>query len=200
MREELKVSSEEQPETHTFHVRFDEWGGWGVFVLIPSLGMLMIRSDWGEAGHRWTPQPTLEGFAKELLRFSPNYIIGKFAYEKKDDWEPVVNPAKTRRYMLESLAENADIPSTFHKEEREEAAEKYRELVEEIISFCGNLDDYSRSSHSVSVALHEASSELWNAFGSELYEFIRYNRSARYKFWEDTLIPWFQDYLRTRVL
>jgi hypothetical protein len=189
-REELKLKKESKPESMTIHAQFESYCGWAVFTIIPSLGVLTIMSDWGNACHRWPVAKDLGGFVSELLRFNPEYIMRKFAYEKKDSWEEEVDIPGTRRRMLQSLAEGASVES-----DAEKAA--YRDSVTNVLALVASLDNYSPSKRSgVTMALTEAPGELWDDFGGELYEYVVYEPSHNYLFWQHTLIPWFQDHLR----
>lgn len=187
MREELTFKEESNPETKTIHVTF-EWG-WATFIMVPSLGMLTIMSDWGNASHRWTPQKSLEAFVKELLRFHPEYIMRKFAYERKDDWRELTDMEQTKKNLEERMKE-------LHESGMITDGQK-DELHEDIDGFLSEIDNYGGNAD---LAMVLAPPNLHEQFGHELYEYISKKPSPRYTFWQHTLIPWFQDHLRTRVL
>lgn len=186
--ETLTVSDEDRPESHVFHARFGEWGGWAIVTIVPSLGLLSIVSDWGNGSYRWTAQPSLEAYVKMLLRFNAHYMLGKFQYERKADWEPRVLAQATGSRLRRALKEEGHYTPGRDFE--------YRCLVDDVAELVSAIEEWGNNAD---IALARASSDLWHAF-PDLYEYVAKEPSARSRFWVQTLIPWLKEHLRTRVL
>ena len=118
---------------------------------------------------------------EELLRFSPSYIMDKFAYEKKKTWEPDFDPAGTEKAMLEHIEE-----ARFTEEDYKETA---IDQMHELIARCDDLGV-------VAGIEGEDGYELLQAFGPDLFEFLRYEPSYSYTLFKEKLIPWFQGWLK----
>ena len=157
--------------------------GWAEFTINEATGLFAVHSDWGHGHHYW-PNRGGRTLKEELLRFSADYIMNKFSYEKKDDWKPIFDAGLTRDSLLDFVENYSDW---------EEDSEDKRELIDQVEDFVNECEETNSDA-----AMTNVGHELNEALDYEIYNHILSRQTARWLFFRDTLIPWFQNWLQVR--
>lgn len=169
-----------QCDAEAFHFRFDRWG-WATFIIVEELCEFAIMSDWGNYSHRWPKNGMAKGETlKDFLTTThPEYVLTKFSYSKTEDLKDDFNGEATVE-RFKGLIRDA-------RRQGACAAEDARDAYDEL-----KLCDESAPPD---IFLNRMPRLLWQ-LNPDLYELVVYEPSARWRFLNDELLPFFFGWLR----
>jgi hypothetical protein len=163
-----------RPVAYSF--RFKEMG-WAIFTLNDTTGEFSIQSDWGNYSYRWHVNALGEGYTLHsfLTKCDADYIANKF---KRDGL----------------LKDEIDIEATekaFHDHICQERRARNIKTKAEARGLWLEVDEWAEAGF-VDMCFTDSLSDFFDYH----HDFIRHERSTRYKFLVTELLPFFQRYLR----
>jgi hypothetical protein len=169
-------------DSETYHFWFDRWG-WATFIICEDLCEFAIISDWGNYSHRWPKNGMAKGETLKdfLTACHPEYVLTKFSYSRTKDLEDDFNGEATVERFKKLLCDA--------RRERSITAEEARDALDDL-----RLMDEDVPSN---LFLERVPSLLWR-IEPDLYELIVKEPSARWRFLNDELLPFFFGWLRER--
>jgi hypothetical protein len=174
IREKLEMASAKVSKAEVFRFWFNP--GWADFTVCEDTGELTIHSDWDDCLYRWNLCGISDKTFKEfLMRADTPYLASKLFQCKGQEAH--------RRLDFEKTLE------AFKEQIESEGGESKEEMLEELLEL--EPTEYEQSFY------HELSHKTQLSSLPDHHECFRYRPSSCYLFLRDTLLPFFQEYLRT---
>ena len=217
-KEKLVVRHETQGNAEYYHFTFEPLG-WAIFNINERTGEFSIQSDWGNYGHRWpmgygVPNKDKnedidpDALKKFICRCDANYITTKFSYDlprsSREQFDIDAFKESIRDLICRTRREQETLlvweynGRTFAREKKYKMFTKEwaREAWNELDDVCGHADSYGLDSQTTLIMENWPSSLEWV---EELWEHFVFKPSPRLLFVQETLLPFFQNWLRPRV-
>jgi hypothetical protein len=193
-----KECTVEVSQARAYHFRFQPFG-WAIFTLNDSTNEFTIQSDWGNYCFRWPragvghESPPMENF---IVGCHPEYIARKFSQDLNRQEVKQFNLEETKKSFREEIIRmrKETVRDGFDHLD----AERARQAWEALDWICRRADDYG--GEAASVIMYDNWPDELGMFNDELHEWFIYTDTPRFKFLVEKLLPFFQTYLRGRVV
>ena len=180
----------DRKEAEVFCFRFNDSFGWANFTLCEETGELSIQSDWGGYSYAWTGRGnlTLKVF---LAQTNADYVLGKFsmggkAPELADEFDFTATIRAIETAVDKWLLDQRKFHSTAARRKVAEAKKVIAAFTE-----TSSLDEFLAETGDESNA-----DLLWNLLEASPHDYIEMRKSARWKFMEEELWPFWTTWLR----
>lgn len=184
----LTLRSDSQGTAEYFRFTFEPLG-WAIFTINEKTGEFTITSDWGHYAHRWNPDHTGSPSMKHfIVTAGSHYIVNKLCYNVHRQDKEQFQHDRSKDALRSQLIE--------WRRDGQLSKAKARHLWAELDDVFYQADCWDEEESYIVQnwprALYEHIECPWDYFVFDL--------SPRLKFVQNELIPFFQNWLRPRIM